>query len=161
MKIAKRKAHLSAFGLKDNPVSVVSLIGLFLFGLYLSILLHSLLSIAYAGLWVASYLVLYYGTCRYCAYYGKSCPVPLEGSLVDRVVSKSDKPFGWMAIFYASLAYVLRIGIPVAALVEHQLVTEGVIFASLFVLFWTSHLCFTGCPNCINYGCPMNPGPGH
>ena len=156
--LAKRNEHLSEFCIRNNPVALTALTGLFFTGAYLTMMLAPLLLLAYAGLWVLSYMVLYFGTCRYCAYYGKSCPVPLEGSLVNRVVKRSTKPFGWMAIGYAFFAYMLRIAVPVAAIVKRQLYIEGAIFGVFFLAFWIAHLLVSGCPNCVNYGCPLNPG---
>ncbi len=154
----KRRGRIPVFGLKDNIIEVIALLGLFGFGLYISILYHPILSIVYLILWVSSYFVLYIGTCRYCAYYGKSCPVPLEGSLVCHVIKKSDKPFTFIALVYATIAYLLRVGVPVYVIVYKHLLIEGVIFVTLFVLFWAIHLLHSACPNCINYNCPLNPG---
>jgi hypothetical protein len=131
---------------------------LFLSGLYISILYHPLASIPYILLWLASYLVLFAGTCRHCVYYGKACPVPLEGSMVCHVFPKSGKPFGWPALFFATIAYILRIGIPVVVLVQKRLLAEGIVFGLVFILFWAVHLFISGCPNCMNYPCPLNPG---
>ena len=47
----------------------------------------------YLALWGLSYPVIYAGACRYCAYYGKACPIPLEGSCVHYFFKKSFGPF--------------------------------------------------------------------
>ncbi len=155
---AKRKGHIDRFSWKDNLLTRFALIALFLFGLYICIQYGFRSSIAYIILWVASYLVLFAGTCRRCAYYGKACPIPLEGSLVCHILPKSDKPFTWAAIFYASIAYVLRIGIPIAVIIKERLVIQGILFGLLLIIFWVAHLFFSGCPNCVNYQCPLNSG---
>lgn len=161
MKLAKRRDSISAFSWKDNIVTRVMLTVLFILGLSISTQYHPLASIPYVLLWAASYFVLFAGTCRSCVYYGKACPVPLEGSMVCHVFPKSSRPFGWPALFFATIAYVLRIGIPVAVVVEKGLLIEGITFGLVFVLFWAVHLFISGCPNCVNYPCPLNPGkPG-
>lgn len=154
----KRTGRISVFGWKDNIIEVIALFGLFGVGLHISSRYHPILLIVYLTLWVSSYFILYIGTCRYCAYYGKSCPVPLEGSLVCRVVKKSDKPFTFTALFYATIAYLLRVGVPLFVIVYKRLLIEGIIFVVLFILFWAFHLMYSACPNCINYDCPLNPG---
>ena len=155
---AKRKGHINRFSWKDNILTRFALIALFLFGLYISIQYGFRSSIAYILLWVASYLILFAGTCRRCAYYGRACPIPLEGSLVCHVLPKSEKPFTWSAIFYASIAYVLRIGIPIAVIIRERLVLRGILFGLLFIIFWVANLFLSGCPNCVNYQCPLNSG---
>ena len=157
----KRKGHIDRFSWKDNLLTRFTLIALFLFGLYISTQYDFRSSIAYILLWVVSYLVLFAGTCRRCAYYGRACPIPLEGSLVCHVLHKSEKPFTWSAIFYASISYVLRIGIPIAVIIRERLVLRGILFGLLFIIFWIAHLFSSGCPNCVNYQCPLNSGNGN
>ena len=158
MSLAKRRGSIPVFSWRDNLAAQVLLALLFLSGLYISVLSHPLAAVAYILLWVASYPVIFAGTCRFCAYYGRACPVPLEGSMVCRVFPKSGKPFGWPALFFATAAYILRIGIPVAVIVGKGLLTEGIVFGLVFVMFWAVHLFISGCPNCMNYPCPLNPG---
>lgn len=161
MSLAKRRGCVSEFSWRNNLVTRIMLAVLFLSGLSLSILYHPLAAVPYILLWLASYLVIFAGTCRSCVYYGKACPVPLEGSVVCRVFPKSSRPFGWPALFFATVAYVLRIGIPVAVIAEKGLIAEGIAFGLIFTLFWAVHLFVSGCPNCVNYPCPLNPGkPG-
>jgi hypothetical protein len=33
----------------------------------------------------------------------------------------------------------------------------GGFYFFILTIFWIVHLRFTGCPNCINYQCPLNP----
>lgn len=160
MALAKRRGSIEKFSWKDNLATRLTLIALFLLGLYISAQWGLWASVAYVLLWVASDLVLFAGTCRRCAYYGRSCPIPLEGSIVCRVIPKSEKPFTGSAILYASIAYVLRVGLPVGVILQDRLVFEGILLGLIFILFWVSNLLLSGCPNCINYPCPLNPGKG-
>lgn len=158
MALAKRRGFVGKFSWKDNLATRFTLIALFFLGLYISAQWGPWASAAYVLLWVASYLVLFAGTCRRCAYYGRSCPIPLEGSIVCRVFPKSEKPFTGSALLYASIAYVLRVGLPVGVILQDRLVFEGILLGLIFILFWVSNLFWSGCPNCINYVCPLNPG---
>lgn len=111
----------------------------------------------YLGLWAFSYPLIYAGTCRACVYYGKKCPIPLEGSCVHKFFKKSDRPFGFRHLFWATVAYGLRVILPVIVIFRDRMVTWGILYFSLLSLFWIVHLKFTGCPNCMNARCPLNP----
>lgn len=153
----KRKEKITEFSLSKNYASVILLISLFGCGL-LILLNHGLLAIAaYLTLWIISYGVIYAGTCRYCAYYGKSCPIPLEGSCVHKFFEKKETSFGYMQLAWATVAYALRIMLPVLVIFRYELYGWGITYFSLLALFWIVHLRFTGCPNCINVQCPLNP----
>lgn len=112
---------------------------------------------AYLGSWALSYIVIYTGTCRRCVYYGRRCPIPLEGSCVHYFLKKGTQPFGYSSLFWATLAYLLRILIPSFAIAYFRRLTLGMAYFGCFVLFWTVHLWVSGCPNCININCPLNP----
>ena len=112
----------------------------------------------YMALWVASYGVIYAGTCRYCSYFGKQCPIPLEGSMVHRFLGKKENGFGYIQLFWAAVAYSLRILVPVIVIFTDRRYGWGVLFLAVFVLFWINHLWIAGCPHCVNDQCPLNPG---
>jgi hypothetical protein len=52
------------------------------------------------------------------------------------------------------------VGLPVWVILQGRLVFEGILLGLIFILFWVFHLLLSGCPNCINYACPLNPGKG-
>ncbi|MBS3759224.1 MAG: hypothetical protein KGY61_11230 [Desulfobacterales bacterium] len=153
----KRKARLDRFSIKDHLVTVMLFLGLFACGLIISLAYGWAGFAAYLALWGLSYPVIYAGACRYCAYYGKSCPIPLEGGLVHRFFEKKAGGFGFMALVWATLAYGLRVVLPVVVIIEHRAYPMGILYGGIFIAFWIAHLRFSGCPNCINTDCPLNP----
>ncbi len=158
MLITKRKNYLTEFSLKQKLVPTILFVLLFLVGLVI-LLQYELLYIgAYLILWLVSYPVIYAGTCRYCANYGKPCPIILEGGMVHWVFDRVNKPYGMMQLIWASVAYLLRIVVPFIIIIQNQLWTWGILYGATFIGFWFSHLRITGCPNCVNYQCPLNPG---
>lgn len=156
----KRKNRFSEFSIRHNAPTVLLLGALFACGLAISIQSGLPAIAAYLLLWGLSYLVIFAGTCRYCAYYGKRCPIPLEGSCVDRVFPKKAGKFGYWQLFWATAAYGLRILVPVWVILEYRLVGWGTAFGTILAGFWIVHLRVTGCPNCINTDCPLNPEAG-
>lgn len=158
----KRKAHVHAFTFAQNRLTALLLAALFLMGLSISWRYLNLLGVAaYFLLWAASYGVIFAGTCRYCAYYGRSCPVPLEGGLVHRFFPKKDTGFGFAQLAWATVAYGLRVTVPLLVIIREGLYGWGAAYAGVLALFWIIHLRIIGCPNCINSSCPLNSGnPG-
>ncbi len=154
---AKRKNRYSAFDGGRNRLSGLLLAGLFGLGLWISSLMGLWGAAAYLLLWGVSYPVIYAGTCRYCAYYGKACPVPLEGACVHHFFSPRPGTFGFLQLFWALVAYFLRIIVPVVVIVLHAAYLPGLAYVLLLGAFWVVHLRITGCPNCINAACPLNP----
>lgn len=154
---AKRKARLNRFSPKDNFLTVLLLLGLFTYGLFISFAYGWTGIAGYLALWALSYPVIYAGACRYCAYYGESCPIPLEGGWVHRFFKKKQEGFGLTALVWATLSYGLRVILPVVIIIDHDLYRVGIIYVGLFIVFWIIHLRFCGCPNCINTECPLNP----
>jgi hypothetical protein len=153
----KRKNHYFSFDGGRNMPQAILLAGVFGLGFRVSLFLGFPGVVAYLLLWVISYPVIYAGACRYCAYYGKKCPIPLEGSCVQYFFARSEKPFGCMQLFWALMAYFLRMAVPVAAIFIHAAYFSGMILALLFTVFWIVHLRAAGCPNCVNVTCPLNP----
>jgi hypothetical protein len=152
-----RKQLVSQFSPDKNGVTVVLLAALFIAGLMIA-LHHTFFGIAaYLGLWALSYVIIYAGTCRYCTYYGKKCPVPLEGSCVHHLFEKKESGFGWMQLVWATVVYILRILIPAIIMINEKLYTWGVVYLIIFLCFWIVHLRIAGCPNCMNAECPLNP----
>ncbi|MFO7667498.1 MAG: hypothetical protein R6V76_12820 [Desulfobacterales bacterium] len=153
----KRKKRLSDFsGGKNYPVFII-LSAFFTCGLLISYK-YSLTGIAlYFGLWIISYFTIYAGTCRYCVYHGKKCPVPLEGSCAHHFFDKKENGFGNSQFFWAAMAYILRIILPVVIIFRKTLYVYGIIYFGLFITYWVVHLFCTGCPNCTNGKCPLNP----
>jgi len=156
----KRRGRYTEFPIKANLAVALVLGFIFFHGLILSLRIKPFGAPAYLFLWIASYFVIYMGTCRSCIYYGKRCPVPLEGSCVNRFFKKSEKPFGYFSLLAASFAYLLRIAVPIVAIAVDRIFIQGGVYVGLLILFWTVHLRFTGCPNCINGSCPLNPDYG-
>ncbi|MBP7738290.1 MAG: hypothetical protein KA369_20115 [Spirochaetes bacterium] len=154
----KRKNHLGEFPLRRKLVSTLLLMALFAGGIAVIYPYETWLIGAYLALWIVSYPVIFAGTCRYCANYGKPCPVVLEGGMVHRFFNRADKPFGMMQLAWASAAYMLRIAVPWVIIVQYQLWPWGIIYGMIFVSYWFFHLRITGCPNCVNYDCVLNPG---
>lgn len=153
----KRKQLIRQFSLSDNYASVI-LLGIFFICGLLIVLKHSSLAVAiYMGLWVISYPIIYAGTCRYCVYYGKKCPIPLEGSCVHKFFEKKEETFGLTQLFWATTAYGFRVALPIFFIFKYTMIGWGIIYFSLLTLFWIIHLRFTGCPNCANTQCPLNP----
>ena len=152
----KRKNSFDVFTTGNKFMNSLFLILFFITGLNICFEDGLMTTFTYIGLWVLSYYVIYAGTCRYCAYYGKSCPIPLEGSLVDRFFKKKDG-FGPMQLFWAFVAYFLRIILPVIVGIDLGLTGEVGIFILLYMLFMVFHQKLVGCPNCVNRSCPLNP----
>ena len=153
----KRKDRLLNFHIKTNFLTVFLLSALFLTGCMISLRLNLPGLISYVLLWCLSYFILFAGACKNCVYYGKKCPIPLEGSCVNYFFKQGEGTFGYAALFWATIAYVLRICIPVYLIFSDKLIAPGAIYFSILSVFWVIHLRFTGCPNCINYQCPLNP----
>jgi hypothetical protein len=153
----KRKNHYPSFARERNMPQAVLLAGIFGLGFWISSFVGFRAVAGYLLLWVISYPVIYAGACRYCAYYGKKCPIPLEGSCVQYFFTRSEKPFGYTQLFWALVAYFLRMAVPVAAIVIHAAYFPGLILALLLTVFWIVHLRAAGCPNCVNVTCPLNP----
>lgn len=138
-------------------MSVILLGMVFMCGLFI-VWPHSLLAVAaYLGLWAFSYIIIYAGTCRYCIYYGKKCPIPLEGSCVHQFFVKKENSFGYLQLFWATVTYGFRVILPVIFIFRYTMTGWGIIYFSLLTVFWIIHLRITGCPNCINAQCPLNP----
>ena len=152
----KRKERLSEFTIKEYGVNGVLMMILFLFGLYLSWKLSTYAMLLYLFLWVASYFVIHATTCRNCAYYGKHCPVPFEGSCSHIIFSRG-KNFGLFTLVGASFTYILRICIPYVAIFHSGSILYFILYTVVFILFFYVLLFKTGCPNCINIKCPLNP----
>lgn len=112
---------------------------------------------AYLLLWALSYAVIYTGTCRNCVYYGVRCPIPLEGSVVHRFCAKGSGRYGYASLFWASVAYVLRVMLPIGIMLRHRMIRTGTLYSGLLGAFWINHLFIEGCPHCINTACPLNP----
>jgi len=153
----KRKERISDFSIGKNYPAVSLLSAFFVCGLLISYK-YSLTGIAlYIVLWIISYFTIYAGACSYCVYYGKKCPVPLEGSCAHLFFDKKENGFGNSQFFWAAVAYILRIFLPVLIIFRETLYGYGIIYSVLFILFWVVHVFYTGCPNCINSKCPLNP----
>jgi len=157
MKIGnKRKNRLTEFTIREYGINGVLLAALFLFGLYLSWKLSWFTGLLYLVFWAASYAVLFAMTCRNCTNYGKSCPVPLEGSCVQRFFGRGQH-FGLIAGAGAIIAYFMRVCIPYVAIFQMGSVLYFILYTGLFAGFFYVLLYHTGCPNCTNVQCPFNP----
>jgi|GEM_PF-83856 len=143
-----------------NGPTVLLLAALFACGLAVSLHAGAVAALTYLLLWGVSYGVIFAGTCRYCAYYGKKCPIPLEGSCVDRLFTKKAGRFGYRQLLWATAAYGLRLLVPVWVILQYRMIGWGIAYAGLLAGFWIIHLRVTGCPNCINTACPLNPDAG-
>lgn len=155
----KRKNTYDDFTFGNKIINSLLLILFFITGFNICSENGFLSTVMYLGLWVLSYYVIYAGTCRYCAYYGKSCPIPLEGSMVDRFFEKKEG-FGAMQLVWAFVAYFLRIILPLVIGIELGLYKQVGVFLLLYVLFMVFHQKLVGCPNCLNKNCPLNPDYG-
>jgi hypothetical protein len=152
----KRKNRLSTFTIKEYGINGLLMAILFLFGLYLSWRLSAFAGMLYLLLWVASFFVIHATTCRHCVYHGKQCPVPLEGSCSHLTVDRGNN-FGIFAGLGGILAYFLRVCIPYASIIQGGSMLYFVLYSGVIALFFYVLLYHTGCPNCINTKCPMNP----
>lgn len=153
----RRKARLNQFSFKDHPLTVLLLAAVFVCGLIISFAYGWPGLVVYMALWGISYGIIYAGTCRHCAYYGKKCPIPLEGSCVHHFFEKKTEGFGFMPLFWATLVYGLRAVLPMFIVIERSMTGMGIVYLALFLAFWIVHLRFSGCPSCINTQCPLNP----
>ena len=153
----KRKERLSEFSGSKNYTAVLLLSAFFICGLLISYKYGLTGIVLYLVLWAISYFTIYAGTCRYCIYFGKKCPVPFEGSYVHYFFDKKKTGFGNSQLFWASISYGLRVLLPVVIILDKRLYVYGIVYAVLFITFWLVHILFTGCPNCINGKCPLNP----
>jgi hypothetical protein len=152
----KRKNKLSQFTLKEYGINGVFITALFLFGLYLSWKLSTFAGLLYVLLWVASYFIIHATTCRNCVYHGKQCPVPFEGSCSHLTFDRGNN-FGIFAGIGGLVAYFLRVCIPYVAIFQSGSILYFVLYTGVIGLFFYVLLYHTGCPNCINTKCPMNP----
>ena len=152
----ERRNHFSAFPFHANWPTRLLLTLLFLAGFWISWRMRLVGMAVYLLLWLASYGVIYTGTCRYCVYYGKPCPIPLEGSCVHHLFNRGGGRFGFTSLIWAVFAYALRAFLPVFIVVREGLVAVGLGYAGVLALFWIVHLFVSGCPNCINTRCPLN-----
>lgn len=154
----ERKTSLKEFTYKHSGITAVLMSVLFLYGLGLSVYQGFAAVCAYGVSWAVSYVILFAGACRHCPYYGKKCPIPLEGSCVHRFFERSPEPFGWRALFWATIAYGLRIAVPVFVFLQNRLMMNALVYFLVLSIFWVVHLRIAGCPNCTNHRCPLNPG---
>ena len=152
----KRKKRLSEFTFKEYGINAGLMAILFLFGLYLSWELSTFAGLLYLLLWIASYFMIHATTCRNCVYHGKQCPVPLEGGCSHLLFERGDN-FDLLAGGGGLLAYFLRVCIPYVAVAKAGSVAYFAIYTGVLILFFYVLLYHTGCPNCINTKCPMNP----
>jgi hypothetical protein len=158
MLLPGRKNHIAEFPFRKKLLPSLLLAMLFAAGILLLSIYDATLITAYLVLWIASYPVIYAGTCRYCANYGKPCPVVLEGGMVHRFFKRGTKHFGIMALIWACVAYTMRIAVPCLVIVQNRLWSWGMLIGVLFSGYWIVHIWIVGCPNCVNYYCLLNPG---
>ena len=156
----RRKNRYEEFTIQNKLLNSILLVMLFTCGLYISHSMGIPAIIIYAALWVLSYIVIYAGTCRYCAYYGKGCPIPLEGSMAHRFFSKKEGGFGASQLGWAFVSYLMRIAVPMFIVFYQGMIIPGIIFFAIFSFFGIVHQQIAGCPNCINESCPLNPDYG-
>lgn len=154
---AKRKDNYPSFPFTANIWTAVLLMLLFCLGFLISLRWNAMGAATYMVLWGLSYVIIYAGTCRNCVYYGKRCPIPLEGSCVHRFFERGRNRFGYLSIVWAALAYAFRILVPLFIIINDRWLIGGIAYFGLLALFWANHLGFAGCPNCINTDCPLNP----
>ena len=152
-----RRNKLAEFSLRVNFFSALALAVLFILGFFISLRIETAGIILYIASWILSYIILFAGTCRNCVYYGKKCPIPLEGSCVSYFFKKGENKFGYISLLWATIAYIFRVCIPVYIIFTEQMVSFGAFYFFTLAMFWIVHLRFTGCPNCVNYQCPLNP----
>ncbi len=153
----KRKKRLEAYGLRDRAGTVFLLGVFFALGLWISLNAGPEELLIYGLAWGLSYGVIYRGTCAGCVYYGRACPIPAEGECVHLFVRKRQPSFGSASRVWATLSYLLRISVPVFILVRDRNILLGIVYGVIFLLFWIVHLFLSGCPNCLNAACPLNP----
>ncbi|MGM0451992.1 MAG: hypothetical protein ACQERN_02350 [Thermodesulfobacteriota bacterium] len=151
-----RQNPKAEFDLRQKWLTVLLLAGVFAAGMWLSFRFGGYGGLVYIALWIVSYPVIYAGTCRYCVYYGKKCPIPLEGSCVHYLFARSSQPFGFTRLIWATVAYLLRAVVPIAAMIHQAAFFGGAVYLLLLTAFWFVHLRITGCPHCINTTCPLN-----
>lgn len=152
----KRKNRLSEFTIKEYGINGAIIAALFLFGLILSWNLSVFAGLLYLLAWVASYFVIHATTCRNCVYHGKQCPVPLEGGCSHLMFDQGSN-FGIIAGIGGLVAYFLRICIPYVAIFQAGSITYFILYSGVLVSFFYVLFYHTGCPNCIQTKCPMNP----
>lgn len=152
----ERENHFSEFPLYANVPTRLLLALLFFLGGWISLGMGVSGLIGYLLLWIASYGVIYAGTCRHCAYYGRTCPIPLEGSCVHHFFGRGHGRFGFPGLMWAVAAYALRVFLPLFIVVRDGRVATGLGYAGVLALFWIVHLFVSGCPNCVNARCPLN-----
>ena len=152
----KRKNKLTEFTVREYGINAVLMAILFLLGLYLSWKLSIFAGGTYVLLWVASYFLIHATTCRNCVYHGKHCPVPLEGGC-SQITFERGNHFGILAGLGGLLAYFLRVCIPYVAIIQSGSVVYFISYSGVIVLFFYVLLYHTGCPNCIQTKCPLNP----
>ena len=95
MLTAERKNHLSEFPLKIKFPTALLMTLLFFIGFWVSTDMRLIGITFYLLLWLGSYGVIYAGACRDCVYYGKRCPIPLEGSGRMNIPLKFKIPCPW------------------------------------------------------------------
>jgi hypothetical protein len=156
----RRKNSYAVFSFKTRIVTSLLLAILFILGFWITLPYGAGAVILYLALWILSYVVIFAGTCRYCVYYGKSCPVPLEGGCVPYFFKYGGEKFGFLSLLWASVSYLLRVALPGLIIFKDGLWLIGGFYLFFFVLFWAVHFLFSGCPNCINKRCPLNPDYG-
>jgi hypothetical protein len=160
MKIgSKRRRRLSEFTIKEYGINGIFVAALFLFGLFLSGKLSAFAGMLYVLLWLLSYPVIHATLCRNCVYHGKQCPVPFEGSCSHLAFDKGHD-FGILAGIGGFLAYFMRVCIPYVAIFQMGSVLYFILFTGIIAGFLYVLLYHTGCPNCINTKCPLNPDDG-
>ncbi len=152
----KRKKRLSEFTIKEYGINAVIMAALFLFGLFLSWDLSTFAGLLYLLFWVVSYFVIHATTCRNCVYHGKQCPVPFEGSCSHLTFDQGDN-FGILAGVGGLVAYFLRLCIPYVAIFQAGSIMYFILYSSVLASFFYVLFYHTGCPNCIQTKCPMNP----
>jgi len=152
-----RKRRYNEFSRQANRKTVILLTAFFLLGTVISVRRKIGGLAVYLLTWVLSYPMIYAGTCRYCPYYGKRCPIPLEGACVNNFLARGSGTFGYAQLFWAGAAYVLRMAVPSGIILSDRLRVLGSAYLGIIAAFWTNHLLIEGCPNCINSDCPLNP----
>ncbi|MEN6473143.1 MAG: hypothetical protein ABFD81_03945 [Syntrophaceae bacterium] len=152
-----RKHRYSEFPRQASRKAVFLLTAFFLLGMAISARRKIVGLAVYLLAWVLSYPVIYAGTCRKCPYYGKRCPIPLEGSCVGNFLARGAGSFGYAELFWAGVAYLLRMAVPAGIILLDRLRMLGSAYLGIVAAYWTNHLLVEGCPNCINSTCPLNP----
>lgn len=155
----KRKKRLTEFTIKAYGINGGLMAMIFLFGLSLSWELSLFAVGLYLISWLASYPIIHAITCRNCVYHGKQCPVPFEGGC-SHLTSDRGNNFGLLAGLGGMLAYFLRVCIPYVAISHSGSVLFFILYTGNIVILFYVLFYHTGCPNCINAKCPMNPDFG-